>query len=279
MIGTAGLIAEGNLSHRITHDDRATEVGQLGHALNVMLGNIETSFTEKEESERRLRQFVADASHELRTPLTSIRGYAELFRSGAAADPATLERVMLRIESEGERMGRLVEDLLLLARLDQGRPLERATIDLVPLVTEAVEDARIVALDHPIDLTAPDEARITGDANRLRQVIGNLLTNARVHTPPGTPVHVSLVTSGDIVTLTVGDEGQGIAPDDARHVFDRFFRADTSRTRVGDDHGSGLGLSIVASIVAAHGGHVTLDTAPGQGATFTVTLPGGTWVG
>jgi two-component system OmpR family sensor kinase len=300
MIATAGVIAGGDLSHRVEVVDETTEVGQLAGALNAMLAQIESSFAAKEASEERLRKFIADASHELRTPLTSIRGYAELFRSGAAADPATLERVMLRIESEGARMGKLVEDLLLLARLDQGRPLQRAPlelgdiveeavaaaqaveperpialerkpVDLVPLVDDAVTDARMIDPDRPITWEHPEDAFILGDADRLRQVAGNLLTNARVHTDPGTPVHVTIASTPDSVTLTVADEGAGIAPEDAAHVFDRFYRVDVSRTR--ESGGTGLGLSIVASLVEAHGGHVALESEPGRGTTVVVRIP------
>jgi two-component system OmpR family sensor kinase len=271
MIATAGLIASGDLSHRVEHEDEVTEVGRLGRALNAMLARIETSFAAKEASERRLRQFVADASHELRTPLTSIRGYAELYRSGAAASPAALERVMARIESEGARMGKLVEDLLLLARLDQGRPLQREPVDLVELVEDAVQDARVVDPGRPIALAHPADARVLGDADRLRQVVDNLLANARVHTEPGTAVHVAIAAQAGEVTLAVADEGPGIEPEAARRVFDRFYRVDTSRSRARG--GSGLGLAIVASTIEAHGGRVALDSTPGRGTTVTVTLP------
>lgn len=271
MVASAGLIASGDLSHRVNHDDEATEVGQLGQALNDMLAQIETSFAAKEASEQRLRQFVADASHELRTPLTSIRGYAELFRSGAAADPEGLATVMARIESEGARMSKLVEDLLLLARLDQGRPLQREPVDLVTLVADAVMDARVIDPARPITMDHPPEAYVLGDSDRLRQVIDNLLTNARVHTDPDTPVHVRVQHDTPNVLLSVSDDGPGIPPEAATRVFDRFYRADPSRTR--SSGGSGLGLAIVASITEAHGGDVSLDTAPDEGTTVTVALP------
>jgi two-component system OmpR family sensor kinase len=271
MIASAGLIASGDLSHRVEVDDATGEVGQLGAALNIMLGRIEASFAEKEASEARLRQFVADASHELRTPLTSIRGYAELYRSGAATSPQGLARVMTRIESEGARMGRLVDDLLLLARLDQGRPLERERVDLVQLVDDALTDARVVEPDRPLSYEHPDDIHVLGDADRLRQVLDNLLANVRVHTGPGTPVRVALRTTPADAVLSVADDGPGIAPEDAAHVFDRFYRVDPARART--NGGAGLGLSIVASIVAAHDGQVRLDSAPGTGTTFIVTLP------
>lgn len=270
MIGTAALIAGGDLSHRVEHATETTEVGRLGRALNTMLGRIESSFSEKERSERRLRQFVADASHELRTPLTSIRGYAELFRSGAAADPATLERVMLRIESESTRMSALVEDLLLLARLDQGRPLAHEPVDLVAIAGEVVEDARVIEPDRSITFDHPDDALTLGDADRLRQVVVNLITNARVHTDPDTPIHVAVRTTERAVEVSVADEGPGMTPEDAARVFDRFYRVDVSRAR--SRGGSGLGLSIVASIVEAHGGQVRLESAVGRGTTVTLTL-------
>ena len=270
MIATAGLIASGDLSQRVEAGAERTEVGSLGRALNAMLSRIETSFAAKEASERRLRQFVADASHELRTPLTSIRGYAELYRSGAVTTSEETARVMGRIESEGTRMGRLVEDLLLLARLDQGRPLRKDSVDLVELVAGAVMDAEAGAPDQPISYRHDAEAWVTGDADRLKQVGENLLTNARIHTPPGTPVSVEVHATGDTVSLTVADEGPGIADDDVERIFDRFYRADSSRAR--SSGGVGLGLSIVASIVEAHGGEIELDSRPGEGAAFTVRL-------
>lgn len=270
MITTAGLIASGDLSQRIEADDARNEVGHLGRALNAMLSRIESSFAAKEASERRLRQFVADASHELRTPLTSIRGYAELYRSGAVSNPDDVARVMGRIESEGERMGHLVEDLLLLARLDQGRPLKQERVDLVELVTGAVMDAEAGAPEQPITYLHDDDALVVGDADRLKQVVENLLANARIHTPPGTPVTVEVRAEGDVVRLTVADEGPGIEPDDVEHIFDRFYRADSSRAR--SSGGVGLGLSIVMSIVEAHGGEIDLDTRPGDGSTFTIHL-------
>jgi two-component system, OmpR family, sensor kinase len=271
MIDTAALIAAGDLSRRAESADPATEVGQLATALNAMLNRIEASFAAKEASEHRLRQFVADASHELRTPLTSIRGYAELYRTGAVSNGDALDRAMERIESEGIRMGKLVEDLLLLARLDQGRPLESKAVDVARVVSDAVMDARAIEPERPISYQSSGAALVLGDADRLRQVIGNLLTNARAHTGPSTPVHVGVQTRPTGVELTVTDEGPGIDPDQAAHIFDRFYRVDASRSR--DRGGSGLGLSIVKSIVEAHGGAVALETEPGKGTMFRVTLP------
>ncbi|HEY0561302.1 MAG TPA: ATP-binding protein [Frankiaceae bacterium] len=222
------------------------------------------------------RRFVTDASHELRTPLTSIRGFAELFRAGAAEDPETLARVMRRIEDEAKRMGLLVEDLLLLARLDQQRPLERTPVDLVALASDAVHDAGAVDPGRPLTLAIPEHLVVLGDEMRLRQVVGNLVTNALRHTPEGTPVTVRLAAGDGEAVLEVSDAGPGLAPDVAERVFERFYRVDPSRTRaqgVTKGGGSGLGLSIVAAVVAAHGGRVDLETTPGEGATFRVSLP------
>jgi signal transduction histidine kinase len=282
---TARAIAAGDLSRRVPVGDERTEVGRLSTALNGMLGRIERSFraqqTSEEQavaSEARMRRFVADASHELRTPLTSIRGFAELHRQGAVQDPAEVRRLMQRIESEATRMGLLVEDLLQLARLDQQRPLDVVPVDLAELAGDAVHDAHAVQPDRPLDLVLDPSLTevpvVLGDEARLRQVIGNLVTNALTHTPAGTPVTVRLSEPAgdpDTVCVAVSDAGPGMAAADAERVFERFYRADASRTRAAG--GSGLGLSIVSSLVAAHGGRVELTTAPGQGATFTVSLP------
>ena len=271
MTATAGEIAAGDLSRRIERADDHTEVGRLGLALNQMLGHIERAFAERTESEDRLRRFVADASHELRTPLTSIRGYAELFRQGAADRPHDLATAMRRIEDESARMGVLVDDLLLLARLDQGRPLEHAPVDLVALASDAVDDARAVSPDRTVTFETNGPAVVTGDEARLRQVAANLLVNAQVHTPEGTPVHVRVRTATDVAVLEVTDEGPGLMPEEAERIFERFYRADPSRTRTSG--GSGLGLSIVAAIAGAHGGQATVDSDPGRGTTFRVELP------
>jgi two-component system OmpR family sensor kinase len=250
-----------------------------------MLTQIESAFHQREaseasarQSEERMRRFVADASHELRTPLTSIRGFAELYRQGAVTSPDDLRRMMRRVEEEATRMGLLVEDLLLLARLDQQRPLEQTSVDLLVLTADAVHDARAVQPDRPIELeiTADTAPVVVGDEARLRQVIGNLVTNALTHTPRETPVTVRLATTsaGDgraWALIGVSDEGPGLEAAEAARVFERFYRADKSRTRA--QGGSGLGLSIVAALVAAHGGQVDVVTAPGEGATFTVRLP------
>jgi two-component system OmpR family sensor kinase len=268
---TAGKIAAGDLSRRVERDEPGTEVGRLGASLNAMLGQIEHAFSEQQSSERRMRQFIADAAHELRTPLTSIRGYAELFRRGAAARPEDLARSMRRIEEEATRMGVLVEDLLLLARLDQGRPLEWRTLDLSAIAADAAADAQAVQPDRPISYDSSGTVLVKGDEARLRQVAANLVQNALVHTPPGTPVSVSVRRQGSVAVLEVADAGPGIAPDHAARIFERFYRADSSRAR--NSGGTGLGLAIVASLAAAHGGRASVETAPGAGARFRVELP------
>jgi two-component system OmpR family sensor kinase len=282
MAAAAGRIAAGDLSERVAPAERKTEVGRLGLALNAMLEHIELAFAERRASEDRLRRFLADASHELRTPLTSIRGYAEMFHRGAKENPEDLALVMRRIEEEGKRMGVMVDELLLLARLGEGRRPERVPVDLARVVSDAVADARAADQERPLSLDAPAALVVTGDDMQLRQVVANLLGNARAHTPPGTPVRVTLradaagppaagLDAGGHAVLTVADEGPGMAPDVAAKVFEPFYRADKSRSR--QLGGAGLGLAIVAAIVESHGGSVRLDTAPGAGAAFTVTLP------
>jgi two-component system OmpR family sensor kinase len=268
---TAGAIAAGDLSQRVEIVDPTTEVGRLGIAMNEMMQQIETAFAARAASEARLRRFVGDASHELRTPLTSIRGYAELFRRGAADRPEDLAKAMRRIEEEADRMGVLVDDLLLLARLDQGRPLERQPVDLTVITRDAVDDARTVAPDHPIDFSPNGSVFVPGDEARLRQVLGNLLQNARRHTPPETPVHVRVYGDDIEAVIEVADEGPGMSADDASRVFERFWRSDPSRARTSG--GAGLGLAIVAAIADAHGGRAEVQTAPGEGATFRIHLP------
>jgi two-component system OmpR family sensor kinase len=268
---TAGAIAAGDLTRRVEPADDRTEIGRLGLALNAMLAQIEAAFEERRASERRLRRFVADASHELRTPLTSIRGYAELFRRGADSRPEDLAKAMQRIEAEAGRMGILVDDLLLLARLDQGRPLERGRVDLAQIAEDAVESARAIEPDRPIEVSVEGPAALVGDEGRLRQVIDNLLDNVRVHTPRGTPVRVSVERHPEEVLLSVADEGPGLSPDGADRVFERFYRGDPARSR--GTGGAGLGLSIVSAIVEAHDGTVSATTRNGGGATFDVRLP------
>ncbi len=279
---TAAAIAGGDLSRRVPERPPRTEVGRLAAALNGMLGQVESAFRVREASEAsarrsedRMRRFVADASHELRTPLTSIRGFAELYRQGAAAHPGDLARLMRRIEDESARMGLLVDDLLLLARLDQQRPLERRPVDLLAVAADAVHDARAVAPDRSIDLVLDDAGMppvVIGDESRLRQVVANLMSNALTHTPAGTPVTVTVAGRDGMVVLAVRDRGPGLTAAQAERVFERFYRADPSRTRASG--GTGLGLSIVSALIAAHGGTVELDSRPGGGATFRLILPG-----
>jgi len=267
----AADIAAGDLSRRVETTDEHTEVGRLGLALNVMLEKIESAFAQRSASEARLRRFVADASHELRTPLTSIRGYAELFRRGARSRPEDLEKSMQRIEDESARMGVLVDDLLLLARLDHGPKLDHGPVDLALVATDAVNDARVVQPDRPIDVSADGPVIVEGDDARLRQVAANLMSNALEHTPRATPVHVRVSRDGEHAVLEVADEGPGLDDEHAAKVFDRFFRVDPARAR--DNGGVGLGLAIVAAIVEAHGGTVAVETSPGAGARFIVRLP------
>lgn len=271
MATTAGAIAAGDLSRRVEPAEARTEVGRLGLALNAMLEQIERAFEERRRSEEKLRHFVADASHELRTPLTSIRGYAEVFRRGARDDPDDLDTAMRRIEDESRRMGVMVDELLLLARLGEGRTPERAPVDLARLAADAVSDARVEDPGRPVAAELPESLTVTGDETQLRQVLANLIGNALRHTPAGTPVAVRLRAAGDWAELEVADEGPGMAAEHAARVFEPFYRADASRTR--ETGGAGLGLAIVAAIVADHGGAVTVETAPGRGATFRVRLP------
>ena len=251
--------------------DTRTEVGQVGAALNAMLGHVGTALSARQRSEMRVRQFVADASHELRTPLASIRGYAELTRRTGDDLPEDIQYAMARVESEATRMTGLVEDLLLLARLDAGRPVEKAHVDLTALVIDAVSDAHAAGPDHPVNLVLPDEPiEVLGDRARLHQVLTNLLTNARTHTAPGTRVEVTLRTAAGEAVVEVADSGPGITPELLPHIFERFARADTSRSRKAGS--TGLGLAIVAAVVAAHGGRVDVQTRPGR-TVFSVHLP------
>ena len=276
---TAEEISAGDLSHRagVPHDD--TEVGRLGTAFDSMLDQIERAFGEQRRaleavarSEDRLRRFAADASHELRTPLTAIRGYADLYQAGGLAEADALDRAMERIGGESRRMTTLVEDLLLLARMDQGRPVRQEPVDLSRVVGDAVADLRAVEPSRPVGIAVEEGVVVLGDEDRLRQVVTNLVTNVRVHTPPGTPIEVFLRTVPEAreAELRVVDHGPGIDPESAAHVFDRFYRADPGRSR--ERGGSGLGLSIVASIVHAHGGRLWHEQTPGGGATFGVRL-------
>ena len=309
---TAGAIAAGDLTRRVPDPEPdvevpQTELGRLSRALNTMLAQIEAAFTARAQSEtaaraaesaardaaqaaqvsesravrseQKMRQFVADASHELRTPLTTIRGFAELYRQGAVADPEEVAKLVRRIEDEAARMGLLVEDLLLLARLDRERPIQLAPVELPVLAIDAVQAAQAVAPDRTIELDVRDDPErlvAYGDDARLRQVIGNLMTNALVHTPPDAAVTLRLSSEpGNLAVIEVIDTGPGLSPEQRDHVFERFYRADEARTRRTDRAatGTGLGLAIVAAIVRAHHGHVEVISDPGKGATFRVTLP------
>jgi two-component system OmpR family sensor kinase len=236
-----------------------------------MLERLEEAFSKQRASEDRLRAFLADASHELRTPLASIRGYAELLRIGAARAPEDTEKAVSRIEAEAARMGVLVEDLLTLARLDEVRELIREDVDLARLAGDAVDDARATAPDRDIELSATGQVHLLGDPHQLRQVLANLLRNALVHTPPGTPVEVDVRDEGDWMTLEVRDHGPGLPTDENDQLFERFWRAEGGRKQ--GKAGAGLGLAIVSGIVAAHHGEVRAQNAPGGGARFTVRLP------
>jgi two-component system, OmpR family, sensor kinase len=265
----AAIIAEGDLSHRVMDDQGPTETMRLGRALNSMMAQIEQAFAAKEASQQQLRQFVADASHELRTPLTSIRGHAELARRGMSDDDLT--RATWRIEQEAERMGGLVEDLLLLARFDVEPPLEIADVRVDELVRDAVSDAAAADPSRCFRIDASTPVVVQGDRARLSQVLANLMTNARVHTRRDTPVTVRVAREDNSALIEVIDEGPGLTPEVAAHVFDRFYRADPARSR--HSGGAGLGLAIVHAVVTAHGGTAGVHSVPGHGATFWVRLP------
>jgi signal transduction histidine kinase len=276
---TAAAIAGGDLARRIDHPSGKTEVGRLARALDTMLATIEDAYQARasgeeqaRRSEARMRQFAADASHELRTPLTSVRGLAEHgLQQGNHASTGELLRLMNMIQREASRMSRLVEDLLLLARYDAGRPLDRAPIDLASIAAEAAQHARAAHPGRMVTLHAAEPAVVMADPERIRQVIDNLIGNAIQHTPPKSPVTITVTTLPGGVQLTVADQGPGMTADQASRVFERFYRTDDARTR--PRGGTGLGLAIAASLTAAHGGHITLDTQPGQGAAFHLQLP------
>jgi two-component system OmpR family sensor kinase len=269
MAGKARSITAGDLSQRVAPSGGAGEVGQLGLALNTMLEDIETAFAERETTELRLRQFLADASHELRTPLTSIQGFAELFRVSGEDARVDLPTILRRIEEESARMKILVEDLLLLARLDQTRAGEKEPIDLAVLAADACSDAVATAPDRAVTLDAPEPIVVAGDEAHLRQAIANLVTNALRHTPPGSPIEVSARLRDGQAIVAVRDHGPGLDDGAIAHVFDRFWQADKARAGTG----AGLGLAIVSSIAAEHGGRATAANAPEGGAVFTIQLP------
>jgi two-component system, OmpR family, sensor kinase len=292
---TAQDIAAGHLDRRVPDRDPRTEVGRLGQSINTMLAQIESAFHAQRQSEEaavqseeRMRRFIADASHELRTPLTAIRGFAEYYRqrggaegNGGSLPGEDLDRIMQRVEAEASRMGVLVEDLLLLARLDQQRPIEHRPVDLLVLAADSVQDTKMIAPGRPLklDVEPGQTFLINGDEARLRQVIGNLMTNALTHTPDGTAIDVRLRAGylpgpppyPGAPALDVADHGPGLTAEQAQRVFERFYRADQARNR--KSGGSGLGLAIVSALVAAHGGTATVESAPGEGATFRITLP------
>lgn len=273
MTEAATTIAAGDLSHRVPEGAPGTEAHELGVALNTMLEHIESAFAERAAATDRLRRFVADASHELRTPVTTVRGYAELYRLGGLSDPVQLDAAMARTEAESVRMGRLVEDLLTLARLDQRQPGEDGPVALDRVVMDAVVDLRVRHPDHPVT-ERTDPATVIGDPDRLHQVVANLLTNAAVHTPAGTPIEIDLATTDGRVRLVVRDHGPGLDERAAVQAFERFWRADPSRSR--KSGGSGLGLSIVAAIVGSMGGTVRLERpVDGTGTVAVVDLPAG----
>jgi len=271
MGATAQAIAGGQFGRRVEPATPQTEIGRLGLALNGMLSQIEAALEQRRQSEQRLRRFVADASHELRTPLTSIRGYSELLRLGAGASPEDAAVARRRIEEESRRMSSLVEDLLLMARLDQGRPLEETPLDLRQIAADACQDARTVAPERRISLSAPEPVRIVGDDTRLRQAVSNLLRNALSHTPAGSAIEVSLAQLDGRAILSVRDHGPGLTPEAAARAFEPFYRADPARSR--DRGGAGLGLAIAAGVVNAHGGSLRYLPAEGGGATFEMELP------
>lgn len=279
---TADAISAGDLTRRVPGATGNSEVGRVGAALNAMLASIAVSFARRDATEARLRQFVADASHELATPLTSIRGYAELFERGLADRPGDLHTAMTRIEAEARRMGGLVDELLLLARLDtsaqrehHGQPAvgvdDTSPVDLAVIAADAAADLHAADASRPVHVHAPTPVWVVGDDNRLRQVAANLTANARQHTPAGTAVHITATTEDGAAILRVADAGRGLAPEDAARVFERFFRVDQARSRAAG--GSGLGLAIVAAVAGAHGGRAEVASTPGAGTTFTVTLP------
>ena len=270
---TAERIAEGDLTARLPDIKPNTEVGRLVNTLNMMLGRIEESFAARVDSESKLRRFVADASHELRTPITAIRGFAELHRQGAVTGEEKTKELIGRIENESKRMGSLVEDLLLLARLDQSREMKAEPVNLSKLVSDAVESARAAGPNHVVDFSNPDEEIYAlGDNDRIHQVVANLLANARTHTPAGTKIDVSVIQSEDGVRIRIADNGPGLSEKDQSRIFERFYRADASRVRT-DGEGTGLGLSIVDAVMRAHAGQVSVESELGKGAAFTLFFP------
>lgn len=271
MVQTAEAIAAGDLSRRVPELDPDTELGRLGSSLNEMLTTIEHSVETEREGRSRLRQFMADASHELRTPLTAISGYAELRRKGGLNTPEAEDQAWSRIQSESQRMGSLIEDLLTLTRLGQSQPLQVDRVDVAAIARDAAVDHRVVDSTRPVTVSAPESLIVEADGERLHQVFANLLSNVRVHTPQGTHVEIEVREGGNLVAFDVTDDGPGIPAMALPHVFDRLYRADPSRSR--RSGGSGLGLAIVEAIVEEHGGTVTASNVPSGGARFTIELP------
>jgi two-component system OmpR family sensor kinase len=267
----AGEITDGDLSRRVTPATARTEIGRLGLTLNKMLARIEGAFADRARSEERRKRFLSDASHELRTPLASLRGYAELFRMGPAQDPVALERAMARIEAEAARMGALVENLLLLARLDEVPEAQDVPVNLSELAAQAVADAQAIGPDREITLEDAEGLTVVGNPDGLRQVLANLMSNSLTHTPDGTPVSVQVRRVGNWAILDVRDHGPGLPPDGDERVFERFWRNGDRRSR--GRGGAGLGLAIVREIVQAHHGTVAASNAAEGGAVFTVRLP------
>jgi two-component system OmpR family sensor kinase len=274
----ATAFGQGDMSRRVRNDEPTTEVGRLGASVNAMLDSIETTLAAREASEARMRRFVADASHELRTPLASLRGFAELYRQGAISRPEDVARTFRRIEDESTRMGGLVEDLLLLARLDEQRPMRRDPVDMLVLAGDVVHDARALTPGRAVRLQGldgdphPHAAPTIGDDARLRQVLTNLVTNALRHTPEGSPIEIGVGVTDGWARWQVVDHGPGVSPEDAARIFERFYRADSSRSR-STGGGAGLGLAIVDGVTHAHGGRARVVPTPGGGATFEVALP------
>lgn len=270
---TAERIAEGDLTARLPDVKPNTEVGRLVSTLNTMLGRIEESFAARLESESKLRRFVADASHELRTPITAIRGFAELHRQGAVTGEEKTKELIGRIENESKRMGSLVEDLLLLARLDQSREMKSDPVNLTQIVADAVASARAAGQNHTVNFDEQsEEIYALGDKDRIHQVVANLLANARTHTPAGTVIDVSVKQDTDGVRIRIADNGPGLSDADQARIFERFYRADASRVRT-DGEGTGLGLSIVDAVMRAHAGQVSVESEVGKGAVFTLFFP------
>jgi two-component system, OmpR family, sensor kinase len=271
MTHAAGRIAAGDLSERVPETSPSTEAGELSIALNQMLGRIETAFAASEQSQERLRRFVADASHELRTPVTTIRGYAELYRVGGLSEHDQLADAMARTEQEAQRMSRLIDDLLALAAFDQQRPLAMTSVDITRVVRDSASDAAVVQPTRTISVHGASSAMVTGNEDRLRQVLANVIGNALVHTPVVAALDITITETASDVVVAVRDHGPGMTSDVSHRITERFFRADASRSRA--KGGSGLGLSIVDAAVAAHGGQLDVDSTPGVGTTVTITLP------